>query len=63
MKTSTSLTEHTFLEQKPYGTMERTLESQKSLLLTMAMILSGSLAFYKPGPPSGAQFCHLAGLE
>lgn len=28
MKSSTSLMEHTFLEQKPYGIMERTLESQ-----------------------------------
>lgn len=28
MKSSTSFMEHTFLEQKPYGIMERTLESQ-----------------------------------
>lgn len=32
-------TEHTFLEQKPYGIMGRTLESQKSSVLTLAMTL------------------------
>lgn len=39
MKSSTSLMEHTFLEQKPYGIMGRTLESQKSSVLTLAMTL------------------------
>lgn len=28
MKSSTSFMEHTFLEQKPYGILERALESQ-----------------------------------
>lgn len=62
MKSSTSLMEHTFLEQKPYGIMERTLESQSSVL-TLAMTLSNCMALGTPATHSGAQLLHLAGLE
>lgn len=62
MKSSTSLMEQTFLEQKPYGVMERTLESQSSVL-TLAMTFSSCMAFSTPPAHSGAHFLHLAGLE
>lgn len=63
MKSSTSLMELTFLEQKPYGIMETTLQRFKSLVLILAVTLSNYMAFDRLTAYSGAQFLHQTELD
>lgn len=55
MKSSTSFMEHTFLEQKPYGILERTLESESSVL-TLALTSSHCETFSRPATHAGVHF-------